>query len=220
VISSPTALRKSYPPGGKRLLVDDGSWYRTLRRNDVALLTDPIARITRDGVLTEDGTHHDIDVLVYATGFHASRFLWPMEIRGKGGRDLREDWGDEPRAYLGVVVPGYPNLFCLYGPNTNTLTGSNIIISECGVRYILGCIKLLLERDERSLECRQDVHAAYNQSIDEGNLQVAWGVANVPSWYKNKAGRVTQAWPFKVLADEEVFFWGTYEQPLSWTRGL
>ena len=188
-----------YPPGGKRLLVDDGTWYRTLRRDNVRLLTDPIQRITPGGVLTEDGTQHDVDVLIYATGFYASRFLWPMEIKGKGGRDLRESWGDDPRAYLGVVVPGYPNLFCLYGPNTNTLTGSAIFFSGCGVCYILGCIKLLLERGERSLECRQDVHDAYNQIIDEGSLQVAWGVSNVPSWYKNKAGRVTQNWPFKVI---------------------
>ena len=188
-----------YPPGGKRLLVDDGTWYRTLRRDDVQLLTDPIHRITPDGVLTEDGTQHDVDVLIYATGFHASRFLWPMAIKGKDGRDLRESWGDDPRAYLGAVVPGYPNLFCVYGPNTNSITGSNINFSECAVRYIMGCIKLLLERGVRSLECRQDVHDAYNRSIDEGSLQVAWGVADVPSWYKNKAGRITQNWPFKAF---------------------
>ena len=108
-------------------------------------------------------------------------------------------WGDNPRAYLGVVVPGYPNLFCLYGPNTNTLTGSNIIFSECGVRYILGCIKLLLERGKQALECRQDVHDAYNRRVDAVSLQVAWGASNVPSWYKNEAGRVTQAWPFKAI---------------------
>ena len=123
-----------------------------------------------------------------------------MEIKGKGGVDIREHWGDDPRAYLGVVVPGYPNLFCLYGPNTNiVITGSTIFFSECGVHYILGCIKLLLESGHRSLECRQDVHDAYNEIIDEGNLQVAWGAPNVRSWYKNKAGRVTQNWPFKLL---------------------
>ena len=177
-----------YPPGGKRLLVDDGTWYRTLRRDDVQLFTDPIHRITPDGVFTEDGTQHDADVLIYATGFYASRFLWPMEIKGKNGRDLRASWGDDPRAYLGVVVPGYPNLFCVYGPNTNTLSGSTIVFSECAVCYIMGCIKLLLERGERSLECRQDVHDAYNRIVDKGSLQVAWGVSNVPSWYKNKAG--------------------------------
>ena len=189
-----------YPPCGKRLLVDDGTWYRTLTRDDVRLITDPIERITPKGLLTKRGVQHDVDVMVYATGFHASRFLWPMAIKGKDGRDLREHWGDDPRAYLGVVVPGYPNLFCLYGPNTNiVVTGSTIFFSECGVHYIMGCIKLLLENGHRSLECRQDVHDAYNEIIDEGNLQVAWGARNVRSWYKNKAGRVTQNWPFTLL---------------------
>ncbi len=198
-----------YPPCGKRLLVDDGAWYRTLTRDDVRLITDPIERITPRGVRTGDGVEHAVDVMVYATGFHASRFLWPMRIRGRGGRDIREHWGDDPRAYLGIAVPGYPNLFCLYGPNTNiVVTGSTIFFSECGVRYIMGCIKLLLETGRRSLECRRDVHDAYNAVIDEGNLRVAWGAPNVRSWYKNKAGRVTQNWPFKLLE-----YWARTKNP-------
>ena len=139
-------------------------------------------------------------MLVYATGFHASRFLWPMAIRGKGGVDIREHWGDDPRAYLGTVVPGYPNLFVIYGPNTNiVVTGSIVFFSECATHYVMSCIKLLMEKGHKSLECRQDVHDAYNEVIDEGNLNVAWGAPNVRSWYKNKAGRVTQNWPFKLL---------------------
>ncbi len=189
-----------YPPCGKRLLVDDGTWYRTLTRGDVHLVTDPIERITKHGVRTRGGAEHHVDIMVYATGFHASRFLWPMRIAGRGGRDIREHWGDDPRAYLGIVVPEFPNLFCLYGPNTNiVITGSTIFFSECGVHYILDCIRLLLENGHRNLECRKDVHDAYNEIIDEGNLQVAWGAPNVRSWYKNRAGRVTQNWPFKLL---------------------
>ncbi len=189
-----------HPPCGKRLLVDDGTWYRTLKRDNVKLITETIDRITADGVQTADGVGHSADVLVYATGFHASRFLWPMRIRGRDRRDLREHWGDDPRAFLGVVVPGYPNLFCLYGPNTNiVITGSTIFFSECGMHYVMGCIKMLFENGYRSLECRKEVHDAYNVIIDEGNLQVAWGAPNVRSWYKNKAGRVTQNWPFKLL---------------------
>ena len=190
----------SYPPCGKRLLVDDGTWYRTLTRGDVHLVTDPIECITKHGVRTRGGTEHNVDIMVYATGFHASRFLWPMKIAGRGGRDIREHWGDDPRAYLGIVVPEYPNLFCLYGPNTNiVITGSTIFFSECAAHYILDCIRLLLENGHRSLECRKDVHDAYNEIIDEGNLQVAWGAPNVRSWYKNRAGRITQNWPFKLL---------------------
>ncbi len=189
-----------HPPIGKRMLVDDGTWYRALMRDDVNLTTEPIERITPQGVLMKNGELHDVDVIVFATGFYAQRFMWPMDIKGKGGRDLREHWGDDPRAYLGVVAPGFPNLFCLYGPNTNiVVTGSTIFFSECGMHYILGCLKLLMEDGHSSLECRQDVHDAYNEIIDEGNLQVAWGAPNVRSWYKNKAGRVTQNWPFKLL---------------------
>ena len=189
-----------HPPCGKRLLVDDGTWYRTLRRDNVQLITETIERVTADGVRTTDGVEHSADVLVYATGFHASRFLWPMRIRGRERRDIREHWGDDPRAYLGIVVPGYPNLFCLYGPNTNiVITGSTIFFSECGMHYVMGCIRMLFKNGYRSLECRKEVHDAYNAVIDEGNLQVAWGAPNVRSWYKNKAGRVTQNWPFKLL---------------------
>ncbi len=194
------ALVPDYPPCGKRLLVDDGTWYRTLTRDDVRLVTDPIERITRHGVRTGNGVEHEVDVIVLATGFHATRFLWPMTITVGGERDIREHWGDDPRAYLGIVVPGYPNLFCLYGPNTNiVITGSTIFFSECGMHYVLDCIRLLLENGHRSLECRKDVHDAYNEIIDEGNLQVAWGAPNVRSWYKNSSGRVTQNWPFKLL---------------------
>ena len=189
-----------HPPCGKRLLLDDGTWYRTLRRDNVQLVTETIDRIAAGGVLTTDGVEHSADVLVYATGFHASRFLWPMRIRGRDRRDIREHWGDDPRAYLGIVVPGYPNLFCLYGPNTNiVITGSTIFFSECGMHYVMGCIRMLFENGYHSLECRKEVHDAYNVVIDEGNLQVAWGAPNVRSWYKNKAGRVTQNWPFKLL---------------------
>ena len=189
-----------HPPCGKRLLVDDGTWYRTLRRDNVTLITETIERITADGVRTADGAEHSADVLVYATGFHASRFLWPMRIRGRDRRDIREHWGDDPRAFLGIVVPGYPNLFCLYGPNTNiVITGSTIFFSECAMHYVMGCIRMLIEDGHRSLECRKAVHDAYNVIIDEGNLNVAWGAPNVRSWYKNKAGRVTQNWPFKLL---------------------
>jgi len=193
-------LTPEHAPCGKRLLVDDGTWYRSLLRDDVQLITEDIERITSTGLVTDDGAEHEVDALVFATGFHASRFLWPMEIKGPGGRDLRDSWGDDPRAYLGVVVPGFPNLFCLYGPNTNiVVTGSTIFFSECGVHYIMSCLRLLMERGLRSLECRRDVHDAYNEVIDQGNLDVAWGAENVRSWYKNKAGRVTQNWPFRLL---------------------
>ena len=189
-----------YPPAGKRMLVDNGHWFRALKRDNVELVTEPVAAINESGVATQSGRQVDADVLIYGTGFHASRILFPMRIHGKGGVELREHWGADPRAYLGIVVPGYPNLFCCYGPNTNiVVNGSIVFFSECEVRYIMGCLKLLMQRGQRAMDCRQDVHDVYNERIDAGNLDMAWGSPNVRSWYKNEHGRVTQNWPFTLL---------------------
>lgn len=190
----------SYPPGGKRILFDNGNWIRALKRDNVHVVTDPIAEITETGVLTRSGRRYDADVLIYGTGFQASRFLWPMKIYGRDGIDLHQHWDGDPRAYLGITMPGFPNLFCCYGPNTNiVVNGSIVFFSECEVRYILGCIGLLLKTGHSALDCRPDVHDAYNRRIDEGNLNMAWGAADVPTWYKNEKGRVTQNWPFSLV---------------------
>ncbi|MGH9884021.1 MAG: flavin-containing monooxygenase [bacterium] len=190
----------NYPPGGKRILFDNGNWIRALRRPNVELLTDRVKEITATGVVTESGAKIDCDVLIYGTGFHASRFLWPMKITGANGVDLQQHWSGDPRAYMGITIPGFPNLFCMYGPNTNiVVNGSIVFFSECELRYILGCVKLLLERGKAALDCKRDVHDAYNRKIDEGNLKMAWGAANVPTWYKNDKGRVTQNWPFTLV---------------------
>jgi 4-hydroxyacetophenone monooxygenase len=189
-----------YPPGGKRMLLDNGAWLRTLKRPNVHVVTEPITEITPRGVRTADATEHEADVLIYGTGFHASEFLLPMRVKGEGGIDLHEHWSGDPRAYLGITVPGFPNFFCLYGPNTNiVVNGSIIFFSECEVRYVMGCLKLLLENGHRAMTCRRDLHDAYNQKIDAGNLQMAWGNPHVRSWYKNAKGRVTQNWPFTLL---------------------
>ena len=199
----------TYPPAGKRMLVDNGTWLKTLKRDNVHLVTDPIAAITETGVVTKSGETYEVDKLIYATGFYPSRMLWPMKIKGLGGIDLQEHWDGNPRAYLGMTIPKFPNLFCMYGPNTNIVAnGSIIFFSECEMRYILGCIKLLLETGCEALDCKQFVHDAYNQWVDEGNLQMAWGAANVRSWYKNSQGRVTQNWPFTLLE-----FWKRTQVP-------
>ncbi len=189
-----------YPPGGKRILFDNGNWIRALRRDNVKLITDRIVEINETGVKTADGKQYDADVLIYGTGFLASRFLWPMQVKGKGGVDLQTQWNGDPRAYLGITIPNFPNLFCLYGPNTNiVVNGSIVFFSECEVRYVLNCIRLLLEEEHAALDPKKDVHDAFNKMIDEGNLNMAWGAANVPTWYKNEKGRVTQNWPFTLV---------------------
>ena len=188
-----------YPPLAKRILLDNGTWARTLKRDHVHLITDPIDEITTTGI-TAGGAHHDVDVIVYATGFQASRFLTPMRVLGRDGRDLHEHWDGDARAHLGITVPGFPNFFCLYGPNTNLVAnGSIIFFSECTVGYILECVRLLLERHARALDCRVDAYEAYNARIDAWNKQMAWGASTVNSWYRNAAGRVTQNWPGSLL---------------------
>ncbi len=190
----------TYPPSAKRVIRDDGTWARTLQRDDVDLLTDDIAEITPRGVRTADGTEHEVDVIVYGTGFQASRFLTPMRVVGRDGVDLHEHWDGDARAYLGINVPGFPNLFCLYGPNTNiVINGSIIYFSECSVSYVMECLRLLLEQGHRSMDVRPEVHDEYNDWIDRGNEQRVWSVPGVNSWYKNATGRSAQNWPFSLL---------------------
>ncbi|MDX1581388.1 MAG: NAD(P)/FAD-dependent oxidoreductase, partial [Alphaproteobacteria bacterium] len=156
-----------------------------------------------------DGTEYEVDVLIYGTGFQADRFLSPMEFVGEGGKTLEEVWSDGPRAFKGITVPGFPNLFMLYGPNTNIVVGSSIIFfSECEMRYIMGCLKLLLEEGHNAMQPREDVYRAYNAFIDAGNKETAWGAPYVRSWYKNADGRVTQNWPGTHLG-----FWEITQAP-------
>ena len=202
-------LVPDYPVAGKRILIDNGNWIRALRRDNVELVTNPIAEINETGVYLQNGEQRDGDVLIYGTGFTASRFLWPMKIAGRNGRTLEGQWDGDARAYLGIAVPNFPNLFCMYGPNTNiVVNGSIVFFSECEMRYILGCLKLLIENGKRAMDCRQDVHDAYNERIDEGNRGMAWGVSRAPSWYRNDKGRIAQNWPFTLRE-----FWSQTREP-------
>ena len=190
----------NFPPASKRIVVDNGSWPNTLMREHVHLITEPISQVTPRGILTEDGEEHALDVLVYGTGFQASKFLTPVKVVGRGGVDMHEQWGGDARAYLGITIPNFPNFFFLYGPNTNiVVNGSIVYFSECEVQYVLECLKFLLESGQQAIDCRTDVHDAYNERIDAGNLKRAWGVSSVPSWYKSESGRVAQNWPFTLL---------------------
>jgi 4-hydroxyacetophenone monooxygenase len=189
-----------YPFGGKRSLRDNGVWVAALARDNVELVTDPIAEINANGVKTKSGAQYDADVLIYGTGFHASKFLRTYKIIGRGGMELHDKWAGDARAYLGMTVPGFPNFFMIYGPNTNiVVNGSIIFFSECSVRYIMGCLKLLAETGNATLEPKEDVHDAYNERVDAMNAKMAWGQPQVSSWYKNETGRVSQNWPFPLV---------------------
>ncbi|WP_293387804.1 NAD(P)/FAD-dependent oxidoreductase [Nevskia sp.] len=189
------------PPGSKRLPRDNGTWVATLKRNNVKAITTRIERITPKGIRTVDGVDHEYDVLIYGTGFKASEFLMPMQVIGRGGHDLHTVWNSDARAYLGATISGFPNLFCLYGPNTNlVLHGASIIyISECAANYVLEGVRLLLEKNLKAIDVKPEIYAQYNERIDEANGLRAWGYSKVSSWYKNAKGRVTQNWPFTGL---------------------
>ena len=186
-----------FPPFAKRALRDDGRWTAAVSRADVDLVTTPIETITPGGVRTTDGIEHPADVLIYGTGFTASDFVAPMRVYGAGGVELNEEWRGDARAYLGITVPGFPNFFMLYGPNTNlVINGSILIMVECQVRYAVEAIGCLLRSGMRAMSVRRDVHERYGLEMEEGNGKMVWGVAHVPTWYRNKHGRVTQNWPF------------------------
>lgn len=194
-----------YPPYGKRMLRDN-YWYRMLTQDNVDLVTDPIERITADGVLTKSGEFWPTDVLVLATGFEAQRMLAPMQIEGRGGQTIRDLWGDDnPRAYLGITVPAFPNLFMIYGPGTNLAHGGSAIYhSECQVRYIMQCLRELLETGARAMEVRRDPHDRFNEHLDATHAKMVWAHRGVGNWYKNKHGRVVTNSPFRLVDYREM----------------
>ncbi|WP_298692874.1 NAD(P)/FAD-dependent oxidoreductase [uncultured Sphingomonas sp.] len=189
-----------YPPYGKRMLRDN-HWYRMLRRENVTLETGRIDHIETDAVVMADGTRHEVDVLVYATGFQARRMLTPMHIEGRDGITIRDSWGeDDPRAHIGMTVPGFPNFFLIYGPNTNQAHGgSAVYYSECQVRYIMQGIRELVETGAAALEVKQAPFQAYQEKVDGALSKMAWAHPNVNNWYKNKQGRVTQNSPWRLV---------------------
>jgi 4-hydroxyacetophenone monooxygenase len=195
-----------YAPFGKRIL-QDGGWFAALRRENVDLVAQPIDHVTSNGVVTADGILHEADVLVLATGFYARKFLWPMEIRSDRGR-LEDVWGDRPRAHLGMTVPGFPNLFCLYGPNTNPVAGSVIFMLECQIDYLLGSVDLLLTGEHASIEVRQEASDEYNALLDAELDRMVWRHPGVSSYYNNADGQVVTNCPWRL-----VDYWAMTRQP-------
>jgi 4-hydroxyacetophenone monooxygenase len=189
-----------YPAMGKRILMDDGSWLRCLRKDNVELERTGIERITPDGVITADGRVRKTDIICYATGFRHNDYLWPMSVTGRDGNNLREQWGDEPTAYLGITVKNFPNFFCLYGPGTNLAHGANIIFqAECQVHYVMEAIREVLSSNSETLEPRSEVHDAYRQRYQSEIAQMVWAHPSIQhSHFKNKDGRIFTLSPWPV----------------------
>jgi cation diffusion facilitator CzcD-associated flavoprotein CzcO len=173
-------------------------YYPTLNRANVRLVTDGVERIDAGAVHTRAGASIAADVIIYATGFQATDFLAPMAIKGAGGRDLREEWRSGARAYLGVAVSGFPNLFLLYGPNTNLGHNSILVMIEAQVGYIIDAIRRLDEHKARRLDVKRGVMDDYNRWLQRDLAKSVWA-ADKQSWYKLADGTITNNWPHSTI---------------------
>lgn len=194
-ISDPALREKlvpDYPLGAKRILFSD-NYYEAIEKNGVQIVTDAIDRITERGVLTADGTLHEVDTIIYATGFQTNDFLTPMRVTGRGGAVLNEVWRDGPEACLGLTVSGFPNLFFLYGPNTNLGHSSIIVMIESQVRYILSCLEQMKERGIAAVDVLPQTQERYNREMQERLAGSSWATVG-DSWYVHN-GKVTNNWP-------------------------
>lgn len=190
-------LTPDYPIGAKRVLFND-DYYPTLNRRNVRLVTDGIERIEPPGVRTRAGELVAADVIIYATGFHATDFLAPIAITGAGGRSLRDEWQAGAHAYLGVTVSGFPNLFMLYGPNTNLGHNSILVMIEAQVGYVIDAIRQLDDRRARRLDVKRTVMDEYNRWLQKDLAKSVWA-ADKQSWYKLADGTITNNWPHSTI---------------------
>lgn len=186
-------LIPDYPMGAKRILFSD-DYYDALARDNVDVVTDPIEHFEPTGVRTKDGTLHEADVIIYATGFETTSFLTPMKITGRDGAVLNEIWDEEgAEAYLGITHNGFPNFFMMYGPNTNLGHNSIVIMIEAQTRYILSCLDALSKRQAKWLDVKAPVQQAYNQWVQDRLREKVWSAVD-RSWYKDDSGKITNNW--------------------------
>ncbi len=193
------ALKPDYPLGCKRLLFAN-DWYPAVSREHVSVVTEAVADVLPHGVRTADGTEHPADVIIWGTGFAATRFLAPMEITGRDGARLADAWSEGARAHLGITVPGFPQMFVMYGPNTN-LGGSSIIqMLEAQAGYVVQAVDALAAGRATCLEVRADRLDAYDDEMQTRLRDSVW--SSCTSWY-TASGRVTTNWPGLVAEYEE-----------------
>jgi cation diffusion facilitator CzcD-associated flavoprotein CzcO len=186
-------LTPDYPIGCKRVLFSD-DYYPALTRANVALETTAIERITPQGVRTRDGVDHALDVLVFATGFETTKWHWSVSVTGSRGIALNDAWKDGPESYLGITAAGFPNLFMLYGPNTNLGHNSITFMLERQSEYIVQALTGMQQRGVRAMEPSRDAQNRFNGETQAALARTTWADPACSSWYKNAAGRITQNW--------------------------
>jgi cation diffusion facilitator CzcD-associated flavoprotein CzcO len=185
-------LRPDHPWGCKRPLVSN-DYYAAFNRENLELVTEPIAHIEPDAVITADGRAHRADTLILATGFAATSYLSAISVTGRGGCRIEDAWSDGARAYLGVTTAGFPNLFMLYGPNTNN--GSILTMIESQVEYALRQIQRITSEDLAWLDVRAEPMEHYNDEIQRAIAGVRVWQAGCTGYYRTPGGRVVTQWP-------------------------
>ncbi len=194
-LRDPEVRRKAWPDytfGCKRVLFSS-HYLPALQRPNVELVTSPIARLSADGVVTADGVVREVDCVIWGTGFKTTEFMFPMEVVGAGGRSLREQWAAGAHAHLGVCVPGFPSLFLMYGPNTNTSGGSIVFYEETQAAYIRQALSELRSRHAAAIVVRPEVETASDREVQAAFAGTAW--TRCDSWYRDERGRIVANWP-------------------------
>ena len=188
----------NYPPFGKRMLLDNG-WFAALRRDDVDLVGEGVRSLDAAGIVTESGQHVDVDVVALCTGYAADEYLKGIEVVGRGGRELHDLWGShDARAYLGMTVPGFPNMLILNGPNLNTgAGGSYFFVAECQADYIVDMVRELWARKAATFECGESAFETYNAEVDAAHEHMIWTHPGMTTYYRNTRGRVVVNMPFR-----------------------
>jgi cation diffusion facilitator CzcD-associated flavoprotein CzcO len=196
-ISDPVLRKKvtpNYTIGCKRILMSN-DYYQTLQKPNVNLVTDKISEIKEHSILTQDGTEHQVDLIIPATGFETSEALSPFEVIGENGNDLNEIWAKEgAEAYLGTVVHGFPNYFILVGPNTGLGHSSMVLMIEAQAEFSLQCIKSILKNSWKSMNVTLESEFRYNLEIQKRLSTSIWA-ENCNSWYVHRNGKNTTLWP-------------------------
>ncbi len=186
------ALAPDYQPGCKRILLSN-DWYPALKRPNVSVVTDPVDHVDANHIVTADGSRFEADTLILGTGFKSTDFLTPMVVTGRDGADLNKVWADGAVAYMSLAVTGFPNMFLLYGPNSNLGHNSILFMIEQQVGYVLAALEQLAERECDSLEVSESAMRRWDEEMVRRSADTVWATG-CDSWYKTDSGRITNNW--------------------------
>jgi cation diffusion facilitator CzcD-associated flavoprotein CzcO len=187
-----------YELGCKRILASS-EYYDTLNRPNTEVVTEGIAKLTADGLFTEDGVHHAVDTIIWATGFRSQEFVAPMRVVGRSGEDLDEVWRGGARAHLGLAVPGFPNFFLMYGPNTNIGSGSVVYMLESQAAYIVAAARVLA-KGNRWIDVRPEALERSDRRTQGRLSTTVWNQGGCESWYLDETRRNTNNWSGSMIA--------------------